>query len=197
MDHPFCTYDLKIDICLSFKNNSIPIRFWMHSCLLKSLKYFLNYFELFLGKDHGLSRNQMYPSYVDVILLLHQLEVLSGLLDVYISGFASLLQLAGLRGQGVPILQGVVVDCQSVSLHSARARLCPSLQPLGDPVGPRVHGQAFGGASAHPRKLQAWGAKDGRQSSIRLSAAAVSREVPVGSTGNRLFAGYGLAGTGR
>ena len=98
----------------------------------------------------------MYPSYVDVILLLHQLEVLSGLLDVYISGFASLLQLAGLRGQGVPILQGVVVDCQSFSLHSARAaRLCPFLQPLDDPVGPRVHGQAFGGASSHPRKRQA------------------------------------------
>ncbi|MHB8120338.1 MAG: hypothetical protein ACYDHX_16730 [Methanothrix sp.] len=33
----------------------------------------------------------MYPSYVDVCQLLHQLEVLSGLLDVYISRFSILL----------------------------------------------------------------------------------------------------------
>ena len=154
LDHPFCTYDLKIDICLSFKKNSIPIRFWIHPCLLKSQKYFLNYFELFRGKDHGLSRNQMYPSYLDVILLLHQLEVLSGLLDVSISGFAILC-----------------FDARTSAYISRRARRCPSLQPLGD----------LCGASAYPRKLQAWG--EPRMDGSLLSGWALqlfSREVLLG-----------------
>ena len=157
MDHPFCTYDLKIDICLSFKNNSIPIRFWMHSCLLKSLKYFLNYFELFLGKDHRLSRNQMCT--FRVLLLCFNARA----------------------SASIPRGPAFVPPCSLLTTlwgHECTGK--PSVGPL------RTL------ASCSPRE-----AKDGRQSSIRLSAEAVSREVPVGCTGNRLFAGCGLAGTGR
>jgi hypothetical protein len=51
-----------------------------------------------------------------------------------------------------------------------------------------VHGQPSVGPLRTLASYRPKGAKDGRRSSIRLDAAAVSREVLVGSTVYRLFA---------